>query len=77
MDNGNTLVNFGAVQSWAELPLTVVEVDAAGQEVFRMETIDPPLAARAQTGPRRARVRGGIPSLNGETQLRPTKAMPP
>ena len=75
--NGNTLVNFGAVQSWADLPLTVVEVDAAGKEVFRMETIDPPLAERAQTGPRRARIRGGIPSLNGETQLRPTKAMPP
>ena len=75
--NGNTLVNFGAVESWADLPLTVVEVDPAGKEVFRMETIDPPLAQRASLGPRRSKVQAGIPSLLGETQLRPTKATPP
>lgn len=75
--NGNTLVNFGATADWAAIPLVVVEVDPAGKEVFRMETIDPPRAERADLGPRRAKVQGGIPSLLGETQLRPAKAMSP
>ena len=73
--NGNTLVNFGAVEAWADTPLVVVEVDPAGNEVFRMETIDPPLARRASLGPRRGQV-AAVPSLWGETQLRPAKAMP-
>ena len=75
--NGNTLVNFGATADWAAISLVAVEVDPAGKEVFRMETIDPPRAERANLGPRRAKVQGGIPSLLGETQLRPTKAMSP
>ena len=75
--NGNTLVNFGATADWAAISLVAVEVDPAGKEVFRMETIDPPRAERADLGPRRAKVQGGIPSLLGETQLRPAKAMSP
>lgn len=69
LENGNTLVNFGSVESWGREPLTVVEVDAAGREVFRMETIDPARAADSEMGPRRGRAYGDIRSIWGERQL--------
>lgn len=69
LENGNTLVNFGSVEDWEREPLTVVEVDAAGREVFRMETIDPARAAGAEMGPRRGRAYGDIRSIGGERQL--------
>lgn len=69
LENGNTLVNFGSVESWGTEPLTVVEVDAGGREVFRMETIDPARAAESEMGPRRGRAYGDIRSILGERQL--------
>lgn len=69
LENGNTLVNFGSVEDWEREPLTVVEVDGEGREVFRMETIDPARAADAELGPRRGRAYGDIRSIWGERQL--------
>ena len=62
--NGNTLVRFSARER-----LTIVEVDAAGNEVFRLEHLprhEPPL--------RGYRAYGGITSIMGETMLRPPAA---
>ena len=77
LSNGNTLVNFGrrtATREPDSLPLTVVEVDAAGNEVFRVDTRQRYLPR--PTFPRRYRAYGGIESIMGETMLRPPAAAP-
>ena len=72
LSNGNTLINF--VARLSDPPMTVVEVDAAGNEVFRV-------VARQRYVPRphssrRYRAYGGIESIMGETMLRPPAAAP-
>ena len=56
------------------LPLLVVEVDPAGNEVFRYENL--PWFERQSHIPRRYRAYGGIDSIMGETMLRPPAAAP-
>ena len=73
LSNGNTLVSFG-VRTADTLPLTVVEADAAGNEVFRVDTRQR-YVPRPQY-PRRYRAYGGIESIMGETMLRPPAAAP-
>ena len=69
LDNGNTLINFGTSDDPA-IPTAIIEVDAQGRELFRLETITPPdreidfSMYRANPGPE---------SINGETMLRPPK----
>ena len=68
LNNGNTLVNFG-VRERAYTPLVVVEVDASGDAVFRIETTD------FRGHPARYRAYGGIKAIRGETMLRPPVAL--
>ena len=77
LDNGNTLVNFGHSQDFANLPIAIVEVDAQGREVFRLESIDPPLAEASIRGPERYRAYPGPKSIMGETMLRAPKRRAP
>ena len=67
LGSGNTLVNFSTVEDHlTDAPLIAVEVDAAGAEVFRVETFDAlPPAERS-----RYRVYGGVTAIMGETVLR-------
>ncbi len=66
--NGNTLVNFSTVEDhYVDAPLITVEVDAAGAEVFRVETFD----ARPPGDRSRYRTYGGVTAIMGETVLRP------
>ncbi len=77
LSNGNTLVNFGvrtATGALDTLPLTVVEVDAAGNEVFRVDTRQ--WYELRPRYPRRYRAYGGIESIMDETMLRPPAAAP-
>ena len=67
LGSGNTLVNF-SVRERPEDPLLVVEVDAAGGEVFRFESRQP-VAAR-EFFPARYRAYGGVDAIMGETMLR-------
>lgn len=66
--NGNTLVNFGVSrQAWDEnweeqTPILLIEADASGREIFRLETWGPSAAARY-------RAYGDIDSIMGETRL--------
>ena len=73
LDNGNTLVNFGHSRDPAAIPIAIIEADAEGREVFRLETIDPPTAAAANLGPYRYRAYAGPKSIMGETMLRAPK----
>ena len=71
LDNGHTLINFSNTpESRPHVPITVVEVDAAGAEVFRLETMDdlPPVERS------RYRAGGGVEAIMGETMLRPPAA---
>ena len=81
LSNGNTLVNFG-VRVRVDLPLLIVEADAAGNEVFRFESL-PWFETERRLGhefnsllPDRYRTYGGIDSIMGETMLRPPAAAP-
>ena len=68
LGNGNTVISFSTVEDHlVDAPLTVVEVDAAGGEVFRVETFDDvaPPVDRSRTSA------GGIEAIMGETVLRP------
>ena len=71
--NGNTLVNFGVSDDPATIPIAIMEADAQGREVFRLETIDPPAAASATKAPYRYRAYPGPKSIMGETMLRAPK----
>ena len=66
LSNGNTLVNFGYVDADHD-PITIVEVDAAGSEVFRLEELPRPVSRAAN----RYRADGDITAIMGETMLRP------
>ena len=68
LESGNTLVNFGASADFETIPLTVVEVDREGTEVWRLDTIDPPRVVGRS--PRRFRVYGDQVSVMGETKLK-------
>ena len=74
LDNGNTLINFGFSEDFAAIPIAIVEADAQGREIFRLETIDPPLAAASAMGPMRYRAYPGPKSIMGETMLRAPKS---
>ena len=71
LDNGNTLMNFGARSRDDPphpKPLLLVEADADGNEVFRAETVQLEwfsIRYRAQ----------GIDAIRGETMLRPPTAL--
>ena len=69
--NGNTLVNF-ATADRPHAPLTVTEVDAAGNEVFRLESLSWPYSASRSAS--RYRAYGGITAIMGESMLRPPAA---
>ena len=70
LDNGNTLVNFGFSEDFASVPIAIAEADAQGREVFRLESIDPPLAEVSSKGPSRYRAYPGPKSIMSETMLR-------
>lgn len=73
LDNGNTLVNFGATANPALIPLTLVEADALRGEVFRVEIFQPD----NESGFIRSfRANGDIGAIMGETMLRPPAARP-
>ena len=66
LNNGNTLVNFGIHEDErARAPLVFVEVDASGDEVFRVETV------QIHANSFRYRAYGDIEAIRGETMLRP------
>ena len=69
LDNGNTLINFGHSEDFATIPIAIIEADAQGREVFRLETTGPP--ALEYMGPLRYRAYPGPKSIMGETMLRP------
>jgi len=71
LSNGNTLVNFSRGDHAGNR--SVVEVDAAGNEVFRID--NPPLHA-GEDLPVRYRVYDGIVAIMDETTLRPAAAAP-
>ena len=71
LSNGNTLINFS--RGDREGNRSVVEVDAAGNEVFRID--NPPLHADGHL-PVRYRAYDGIGAIMGETMLRPPAAAP-
>ena len=73
LDNGNTLINFGESEDDAAIPIAIVEADAQGREVFKLETIDPPTAEVSIQGPYRYRAYPGPKSIMGETMLRAPK----
>ena len=62
--NGNTLARFSVRER-----LTIVEVDAAGNEVFRLEHL-----SRYEPRLKSYRAYGGFTSIMGETMLRPPAA---
>ena len=70
LDNGNRLANFGYSQDFATMPIAIVEADAQGREVFRLESVDPPLAETSHKSPNRYRAHPGPKSIMGETMLR-------
>ena len=78
LNNGNTLVNFGSRlrsetnavfrggrKGAPHAPLVLVEADANGDEVFRVETVQLDLHSEGY------RAYGGIEAIGGETMLRP------
>ena len=68
LGNGNTLINFSSVPArLRDVPMTVVEVDAAGNEVFRVDTLD----ALRPVDRSRGRATVGMRAIMGETMLRP------
>ena len=74
LNNGNTLVNFGVRQN-RHGPLVVVEADANGEEVFRVEAAllyTPGEGKRERY--RTYRAYAGIEAIHGETMLRPPTA---
>ena len=75
LDNGSTLINFGLSVAPATVPIAIIEADADGREIFRLETIDPSAEA-ANGSPRRCRAYPGPESVIGETTLRAPKPMP-
>ena len=65
LNNGNTLVNFGFRGEDAAKPLLIVEADANGNEVFRVDTV------ASGTKPTAYRANVGVEAIHGETMLRP------
>ena len=69
LDSGNTLVNFGVTEGErSQAALVVVEADANGDEVLRVET------TKLHQQMSRYRAQGGIDAIYGETMLRPPTA---
>ena len=67
LGNGHTLINFSSAPArHRDVRLTVVEVDAAGNEVFRVETWD----SLRPVDRSRHRAAGGVAAIMGETMLR-------
>ena len=74
LDNGNTLVNFGATSEPIFGPLTFVETGPQGNDVFRVETFQPDFTHGEYN--LRYRAYAGITAIMGETMLRPPVARP-
>ena len=68
LENGNTLVNFGYSQDSATIPIAIVEADAQGREVFRLESVPPAVSPLWEI--KRYRAYPGPKSIMGETMLR-------
>ena len=79
LGNGNTLINFGVRQEPDFMPLTLIETDPQGNELFRLETLQLDRHPDPRDGPFRPlrfRAVGGIGSIMGETMLRAPAARP-
>ena len=74
LDNGNTLVNFGATPGTVFGPFTFVETSPRGNDIFRVETSQTDATPRELILRFRAKV--GITAIMGETMLRPPVARP-
>ena len=76
LSNGHILVNFGinSARPRRFAPLTFLEVNRPGDEVFRVETFD--LGPTGENFARRYRASAGLTSIMGETMLRPPAALP-
>jgi len=61
LENGNTLINFGTTPDVKKIPITVVEVDRDGREVWRLEMLGPSLRNRFRAYPHE--------SIFGETRI--------
>ena len=61
LDNGNTLVNFGTTTDVESVPITLVEVDRDGNEVWKLRMAGPTLKNRYRAYP--------LLSILGETRL--------
>ncbi len=61
MENGNTLVNFGTTPDVTRQPITLVEVDREGQELWKLEMTGPALQSRFRAYP--------LDSIMGEESL--------
>ena len=70
LGNGNTLINFGVRQDLDFMPITIVEADPQGNELFRLETLQPDRSRSFKHLPWRYRAAGDIVSIHGETMLR-------
>ena len=73
LDNGNTLVNFGATQLPGVMPLAFVEADPQGNNVFQVETFQ---RGAGDAPPMRFRASGDLAAIMGETVLRPPADRP-
>ena len=51
LDNGNTLINFGTTPDVVTIPITVVEVDRQGNEVWNLQMTGPTLKNRYRAYP--------------------------
>ena len=75
LSNGNTLINFGQRKNSDLEPLTLIEVDPQGNELFRVEILQ--LDRHPEIHPFRFRAAGEVDSIMGETMLRtPTASTP-
>ena len=69
LGNGNTLINFGTRRR-ALTPLTVIEVDPRGNELFRAETLKLDRFKERPSNLMSFRAVGGVGSIMGEIMLR-------
>ena len=76
LDGGGSLINFGRSEDMAAIPIAIIEADAEGREIFRIETIDSRVAEESAVGPFRYRANPGPKSIIGETMLRAPKPKP-
>ena len=62
LENGNTLINFGTTPDVVAIPITAVEADREGNEVWKLEMTSPTLRNRFRVD--------ALNSILGETRIR-------